>query len=347
MTKPLVMVRSLKKYFPHQSQSIKAVNDISFDIFPGETLGLVGESGCGKSTIGKCIIKLEEASSGEIHFDGLAIQNLRGKSLRAFRRQTGVIFQDPYASLNPRMTAGDIITEPLKVHKLGNRQARLKTLLNLVGLPLSSIGRFPHEFSGGQRQRIGIARALAAEPRFILCDEPISSLDVSVQAQIINLLKNLQEEMGLTYLFIAHDLRIVRYLSTRVAVMYLGHIVEIAPTQTLYKEPQHPYTQALLSAIPIPDPEAEKKRRRVILQGEVPSPLDPPKGCPFSTRCPVATPLCYHVTPKLQQIGEGHFAACHLLKNEPKHEEVVQGAGLTKYQCTPTHDTVKDVESGL
>jgi oligopeptide/dipeptide ABC transporter ATP-binding protein len=338
MAKPLVSVKSLKKYFPHQTQSIKAIDDINFDIFPGETLGLVGESGSGKSTIGKCLIKLIEPTAGEIHFEGVDLQSLRGKQLKEFRKKTGVIFQDPYASLNPRMTAGDIIIEPLIVHKLLNKEARLKKLLDLVGLPLSSKGRFPHEFSGGQRQRIGIARALAAEPRFILCDEPISALDVSVQAQIINLLKQLQVEMGLTYLFIAHDLRIVRYLSTRVAVMYLGHIVEIAPTQALYKNPQHPYTQALLSAIPIPNPEAEKKRRRVILQGEMPSPLDPPKGCPFSTRCPLATPLCHHVSPKLQEIGNGHLAACHLLKPEPREP-------FTKYQCKPALDTVTDAKS--
>lgn len=296
---------------------MKAIDNISFDIFPGETLGLVGESGCGKSTVARCLLGLSPLSSGTIEFEGRSIIGLKGKELKTFRRQAGMIFQDPYASLNPRMTAGDIIAEPLEIHKLlkgDAKRKRLEELLNLVGLPQGSISRYPHEFSGGQKQRIGIARALSMHPRFIICDEPISALDVSVQAQIINLLKKLQKEIGLTYLFIAHDLRIVKYLSTRVAVMYLGHIVEITTSDALYRTPLHPYTQALLSAIPIPDPAIERTRKRIILRGEVPSPLNPPKGCPFVTRCPHATPMCHHVRPELKEINPGHYAACHLLK---------------------------------
>lgn len=314
--KPLLKIRNLKKYYVDGNRTTKSIDDISFDIYEGETLGLVGESGCGKSTVARCLLQLTEPTSGELEFDGQSIHLLRGKQLKAFRRETGMIFQDPYASLNPRMTAGDIVQEPLNIHKLyrgEEKTHRIQELFRLVGLPRESMFRFPHEFSGGQRQRIGIARALALNPRFIICDEPISALDVSVQAQIINLLKRLQSEISLTYLFIAHDLRVVKYLSTRVVVMYLGQIMEIAPAAALYDHPLHPYTQALLSAIPIPDPRIERSRKRIVLRGEVPSPLNPPKGCPFATRCPHATPLCHHVRPVLKEIAPGHQAACHLL----------------------------------
>jgi len=313
---PLIKIRNLKKYYSQGRQVTKSVDDVSLDIYPGETLGLVGESGCGKSTIARCLLQLTQATEGSIEFDGKLITKLRGKELKGFRKETGMIFQDPYASLNPRMTAGDIIKEPLEIHKLckgSDRERQIQELLQLVGLPTESASRFPHEFSGGQRQRIGIARALSVNPRFIIADEPISALDVSVQAQIINLLKKLQREISLTYLFIAHDLRVVKYLSTRVAVMYLGQIMEIAPSEELYKNPLHPYTQALLSAIPIPDPKIEKKRERIVLRGEIPSPLKPPKGCPFVTRCPHAITTCHHVRPPLVQVGENHKAACHLL----------------------------------
>jgi oligopeptide/dipeptide ABC transporter ATP-binding protein len=314
---PLVKIEKLKKYYAHDKRIVKAIDDVSFDIFQGETLGLVGESGCGKSTIARCIMKVCDITGGTIEFEGKSVHKLKWGKLKKFRKEIGMIFQDPFASLNPRMTAEDIILEPMEIHhpysRREEKQRRVRELLDLVGLPASSATRFPHEFSGGQRQRIGIARALALEPNFIICDEPLSALDVSVQAQIINLLKALQEEMGLTILFIAHDLRVVKYLSTRVVVMYLGQIMEIAPSEQLYENPKHPYTQALLSAIPIPDPKIEKTRQRLVLTGDVPSPLDPPKGCPFVTRCPHATPACHHVRPELKEIAPGHFAACHLL----------------------------------
>lgn len=314
--KPLLKIRNLKKYYPHDKGVVKAIDNLSLDIYPGETLSLVGESGCGKSTVARCILRLTNPTSGTIHYNDQSILDLEGKALKAFRKEAGMIFQDPYASLNPRMTAGDIIGEPLEIHKIlrgKEKRKKIDEMLELVGLPLDSVNRFPHEFSGGQKQRIGIARALSINPRFIICDEPISALDVSVQAQIINLLNTLQKEIGLTYLFIAHDLRIVKYLSTRVAVMYLGQVMEIAPVEELYKNPKHPYTQALLSAIPIPDPRIEKERTRIVLRGEVPSPLDPPKGCPFATRCPHATPACHHVRPELKEHKEGHMVSCHLL----------------------------------
>lgn len=317
--KPLIKISNLKKYFLHEKQIVRAIDDVSFEIFPGETLGLVGESGCGKSTVARCLLHLTEPSEGIIEFEEKDVSSLKGKDLKAFRRQAGMIFQDPYASLDPRMTAGDIIAEPLEVHKILKgieKKKRVEELIDLVGLPKESHSRFPHEFSGGQKQRIGIARALAMNPRFIICDEPISALDVSVQAQIINLLKKLQREIGLSYLFIAHDLRIVKYLSDRVAVMYLGQIMEIASSDELYRNPQHPYTQALLTAIPIPDPKIEKERKRIVLRGEVPSLGGAHEGCPFVTRCPHATPTCHHVRPKLREIAPGHFAACHLLKEK-------------------------------
>ena len=316
----LLQVKNLKKYYPTKIGVLKAIDDISFTISPGETLGLVGESGCGKSTLARLLLKLEEPTEGEILFDSKNLLNLNPKQLKQFRREAQIIFQDPYASLNPRMPAGEIIGEALDIHKLASgekRQKIVEELLSLVGLGYSSKGKFPHEFSGGQRQRIGIARALAVNPRFIVCDEPISALDVSVQAQIINLLKRLQNEMQLTYLFIAHDLRVVKYLSMRVAVMYLGQIVELAPSDELYAFPLHPYTRALLSAIPIPNPELEKKRERIVLKGEVPSPLNPPKGCIFSTRCPHATELCHRVKPAWQEVEKGHFAACHFAQKKP------------------------------
>lgn len=315
MKQTLFEVRNLKKYFSKGEQLLKAVDDVSFQIFSGETLGLVGESGCGKSTLGRMLLRVFDPTSGEIQFDQKNLLVLSKAELKQFRKETGFIFQDPYASLNPRMTAGEIIGEPLEIHQIGTgaeRQDRIEELLHLVGLRDTHLSRFPHEFSGGQRQRIGIARALAAKPRFVICDEPISALDVSVQAQIINLLKKLQEEMGLTFLFIAHDLRVVKYLSNRIAVMYLGHIVELADSEELYNNPLHPYTQALLSAIPIPDPKVEKKRERIVLQGEMPSPVNPPKGCVFSTRCPKAMPQCKLTPPKWKEVAPNHFTACHL-----------------------------------
>jgi oligopeptide/dipeptide ABC transporter ATP-binding protein len=311
----LLDIRNLRKYFPVGKQILKAVDDVSFHIDAGETLGLVGESGCGKSTTGRTLLRLEEPTSGEVFFEGQNILKLNPKELKELRRQIQIIFQDPYASLNPRMTAGDIIAEPLDIHQLAKgrlREERIEELLSLVGLDSGCRGRFPHEFSGGQRQRIGIARALAVNPRFIVCDEPISALDVSVQAQIVNLLKKLQSELGLTYLFIAHDLSMVKYLSNRVAVMYLGHLVELATSDELYKNPLHPYTQALLSAIPIPDPHIEKTRTRIVLKGEVPSPLHPPPGCPFATRCPHAQEICHRLRPVTKEVAPGHFTACHL-----------------------------------
>jgi oligopeptide/dipeptide ABC transporter ATP-binding protein len=311
---PLLEVRDLQKTYDVSRQPLHAINGISFQIFSGETLGLVGESGCGKSTIGRCLLRLEVPSSGEVHFEGRSLTDLNSQELFQFRKQAQIIFQDPYASLNPRMTAQEIIAEPLRIHHLANESQipqLVGDLLDLVGLSKTSLTRFPHEFSGGQRQRIGIARALAVRPRFIVCDEPISALDVSVQAQIVNLLKNLQKEMGLTYLFIAHDLAMVKYISDRVAVMYLGHLVEIANAEELYSRAQHPYTQALLSAISIPDPVLERQRKHFPLKGELPSPLKLAKGCPFASRCPYVQPLCLEEKPLLREVGSKHLAACH------------------------------------
>lgn len=308
VTEPLLKVKNLKKTF---NEKLKAVDDVSFEIFPGETFGLVGESGCGKSTTGRTLLRLETATAGEVHFEGQNILPLSQKEFKPYRKEMQIIFQDPYASLNPRMTIGDIISEPLQIHHLDQKD-RVAELLHLVGLNNSYMGRFPHELSGGQRQRVGIARALAVDPKFIVCDEPISALDVSIQAQIVNLLKKLQHELNLTYLFIAHDLAMVKYLSHRVAVMYLGSLMEMGPSNLLYENPKHPYTQALLSAIPIPDPVVERSRKRIILQGEIPSPLNPPKGCPFVTRCPHAKEICRQVKPQMKEVEPQQFVACHL-----------------------------------
>ena len=318
----LLDVQNLKMYFPVTSGilfqrtvgHIKAVDGVSFFIRRGETLGLVGESGCGKTTTGRCILQLYKPTSGAVMFEGRDLVTLKGGELRATRRQMQVIFQDPYSSLNPRMTAGNIVGEPLIVHGLskGKREYRemVAELLSTVGLNSSMADRFPHEFSSGQRQRIGVARALAVNPQFVVCDEPVSALDVSIQAQIINLLQDLQERFGLTYLFIAHDLSVVRHISDRVAVMYLGHIVEIADRNEIYSNPLHPYTRALLSAVPIPDPVVDAQRERVILTGEVPSPLNPPHGCVFHPRCFMATEECEEAMPELRQVGTDHWVAC-------------------------------------
>ncbi|MFN8454721.1 MAG: oligopeptide/dipeptide ABC transporter ATP-binding protein [Anaerolineae bacterium] len=328
----ILKVKDLKMYFPitqgivfqQHIGDIKAVDGLSFEVKRGETLGLVGESGCGKSTTGRAILQLYRPTAGSVVFEDTELTTLKGESLRKMRRHMQMIFQDPYASLNPRMTVGNIIGEPLEVHNILNgkeRRERVKELLEIVGLNPYFINRYPHEFSGGQRQRIGVARALAVQPDFIVCDEPISALDVSIQAQVINLLERLQEEFNLTYLFIAHDLAVVRHISDRIAVMYLGKIMELTDRTTLYREPLHPYTQALLSAVPIPDPiaEAEREKRRVILQGDVPSPANPPKGCNFCTRCPVRERVmreysidCTQVEPKFAEAQPGHWVACHL-----------------------------------
>lgn len=313
----LIEVKNLKKYFEvGKNATLKAVDDVSFNIFKGETLGLVGESGCGKTTCGRTVMGLYGATDGEILFDGDDISKYDKKQKKEFTRRAQIIFQDPYASLNPRMTVGDIIGEGIDIHNLhkGNeRQARIYELLQLVGLNKEHASRFPHEFSGGQRQRIGIARALAIEPDFIVCDEPISALDVSIQAQVVNLLIKLQNELGLTYLFIAHDLSMVKHISDRVGVMYLGTMVELTSSKDLYDKPLHPYTQALLSAIPIPDPDATKKKARIPLEGEVPSPINPKPGCRFAPRCRYAKPICSEKTPEFREIEPNHFAACHIL----------------------------------
>ena len=312
----LLEVRNLVKHFEVGRGLVRAVDGVSFTIEKGETLGLVGESGCGKTTTGRCILQLERPTSGNVIFEGRELTTLDQKELRAVRRKVQVIFQDPYSSLNPRMTVGQIIGEPLAVHGIvrgaGARAARVKDLLSRVGLLPQHARRYPHEMSGGQRQRVGIARALAMEPSLIICDEPVSALDVSIQAQIINLLEDLQADLGLTYLFIAHDLAVVRHISDRVAVMYLGKIVEVADRVELYERPLHPYTQALLAAVPIPDPQVEASRARRVLGGEVPSPLNPPSGCVFHPRCPIAIDRCRQVVPELREVKPGHWAACLL-----------------------------------
>jgi len=338
----LVQVKSLIKHFPitqgvifqRQVGAVRAVDGVTFDIYRGETLGLVGESGCGKTTAGRTILQLYRPTAGQVIFDGIDLTALKGESLRRMRQRMQMIFQDPYASLNPRMTIARIIgeplrihgpfnprmtvshtvSEPLRVHRLASRKEqieRVQELLRVVRLNPRFINRYPHEFSGGQRQRIGIARALASNPNFIVCDEPISALDVSIQAQVVNLLEDLQDQLGLTYLFIAHDLSMVRHICDRVAVMYLGKIVELADKNELYEHPVHPYTQALLSAVPVPDPKVERQRRRIILEGDVPSPIDPPPGCRFSTRCSIARQACSQEEPPWRDVGGGHFVACH------------------------------------
>ncbi|SCW48845.1 oligopeptide transport system ATP-binding protein [Paenibacillus tianmuensis] len=313
---PILEVRDLQKHFHLAGgKTLKAVDKLNISIGRGETFGLVGESGCGKSTAGRTIIRLYEATSGEVLFNGENVHTMRGNKLQEFRRHMQMVFQDPYASLNPRMTVGKIIAEGLDIHGLADgkqRKQRVSELLDAVGLNEEHASRFPHEFSGGQRQRIGIARALAIEPQFIIADEPISALDVSVQAQVVNLFKKLQKERGLTYLFIAHDLAMVKHISDRIGVMYLGKLVEVTTSEELYANPLHPYTQSLLSAIPIPDPEVERTRERIILEGEIPSPLDPPSGCPFRTRCPKAMPECAASMPEFKEVQPGHFTACHL-----------------------------------
>lgn len=315
--KTLVEIRNLKKYFNvGKGLVLKAVDDVSFSIKEGETLGLVGESGCGKSTTGRTIIGLYEATGGDIIFDGMNVNQFNAEEKKQFTRTAQMIFQDPYASLDPRMTVTDIIGEGIDIHGLytgKDRQKRIYELLELVGLSREHASRFPHEFSGGQRQRIGIARALAIEPKFIVCDEPISALDVSIQAQVVNLLEDLQNEFNLTYLFIAHDLSMVKHISDRVAVMYLGAIVEITESNELYNNPLHPYTKALLSAVPIPDPQVERSRHRIMLEGDVPSPINPPPGCKFKERCSLAKEICGQQKPELKEIKPGHFVACHLL----------------------------------
>lgn len=312
----LIEVKNLKKYFQvGKHATLKAVDDVSFFIRKGETLGLVGESGCGKTTCGRTVMGMYSATGGDVLFDGINVHKLGKKEKKDFARRAQIIFQDPYASLNPRMTVGDIIGEGIDIHNLYTGQARTNRvyeLLQLVGLNKEHGSRFPHEFSGGQRQRIGIARALAIEPEFIVCDEPISALDVSIQAQIVNLLIQLQQELGLTYLFIAHDLSMVKHISDRVGVMYLGSMVELASSHDLYEKPLHPYTQALLSAIPVPDPEVERNKERIKLEGEVPSPINPKPGCRFTPRCRYAKPICSEQTPILKEIEKDHFVACHL-----------------------------------
>ena len=312
-TRTLLEVRNLVKHFPvdNSDDVVQAVDDVSFDIIAGETLGLVGESGCGKSTVGKCLLRLHEPTSGEVLFEGKDIVGLPNSEMQPLRREMQIIFQDPYASLNPRLSVRSIIAEPLKIHKIGDKasqNAKVEDLLSKVGLDPKYADRYPHEFSGGQRQRIGIARALALNPKLIICDEPVSALDVSVQAQVVNLLQELQDEFGLTYLFISHGLAVVEHISDRVAVMYLGKIVEICDADKLYEDPLHPYSQALLSAIPIPDP--KHKRDRIVLKGDVPTPINPPSGCRFRTRCPIAIEECSRVDPELRELKYGHFAAC-------------------------------------
>ena len=318
----LVEVKELTKYFPlhagimkRKIADIKAVDGVSIDIRKGETLGLVGESGCGKTTLGRCILRLYDITSGQIFFEQKGITDLKGERLRRLRRDMQLIFQDPYSSLNPRMAVGDIVGEPLLVHNLVSRseyRQKVSELMRMVELDPTMADRFPHEFSGGQRQRIGVARALATRPKFIVCDEPVSAVDVSIQAQIIKLLMRLKKTLNLTYLFIAHDLSVVRYISNRVAVMYLGKIVELTDSDELYDNPLHPYTQALLSAIPVPDPKVDRQRKRILLSGDVPSPLFPPPGCRFHTRCRMTKDVCRQIQPELRKMGNNHWVACHL-----------------------------------
>ena len=315
----MISVRNLKMYFPvggslfEKKKTLKAVDDVSFDLYPGETFGLVGESGCGKTTVGRTIVRLYQPTAGQILLDGTDIAPLNEKEVLPYRNRMQMIFQDPYASLNPRMTVASIVGEPLRYQGMNAKDIddRVRELVECVGLKEDHLNRYPHEFSGGQRQRIGIARALASKPDFIVCDEPISALDVSIQAQIINMLEELQARFGMTYLFVSHDLSMVRHISKRVAVMYLGHIMEMAPVNELYANMLHPYTKALMSAVPIADPDAAEKSQRIVLQGDVPQPINPPSGCPFRTRCPYADKGCAEQIPELKDMGGGHMVACH------------------------------------
>lgn len=321
---PLVRVQDLKMYFDvdkkmfsRHKRTLKAVDGVSFDIERGRTFGLVGESGCGKTTVGRTIVRLYTPTDGSIYYDGNDIAKLDNKQIAPYRRKMQMIFQDPYASLDPRMTVGDIIAEPIRAHKLYSNDSeckeRVRELIATVGLKPDHISRYPHEFSGGQRQRIGIARALASNPEFIVCDEPISALDVSIQAQVVNELEELQASLGLTYLFVSHDLSMVRHISHDVGVMYLGHMVEMAPVEELFAHMQHPYTRALLSAVPIADPDLAAKSQRIVIQGDVPTPIDPPSGCPFRTRCPYAQDICAKQRPEMRDIGGGHYCACYMV----------------------------------
>ena len=335
MAEPLLHVEHLSKEFGVDSgvfsggkKTVKAVDDISFDIYPGETFGLVGESGCGKSTTGRCIMRLTHPTHGKVVFQGEDVAHMHKRELKRMRHDMQFIFQDPYASLNPRMTIGEIVSEPLVIHnEMPDRAQRMdyvRELLDIVGLNPEHINRYPHEFSGGQRQRIGIARAFALKPKLIICDEPVSALDVSIQAQVLNLLKELQQEYGTAYLFIAHDLSVVQHISDRVAVMYLGNLMEVSDWKTLYAEPHHPYTQSLLSAVPVPDPDVQRSRKRIILKGDPPPPIDPPSGCRFHTRCPIAKECCAKERPELREVAPGHFCACHFAEDHPIKESSIE-----------------------
>lgn len=323
MAKPILEIKDLKVYFGgtgfiKKSPLVKAVDGLNLTVYENETFGLVGESGCGKSTTGRAIVKINKITDGKILYNGVDITTIKGDDLKQFKRDVQMIFQDPYASLNPRMTVGEIIREPMDIHNIGTkeeRETRVRELLEIVGLKPDHIRRYPHEFSGGQRQRIGIARTLALNPKFVVCDEPISALDVSIQAQVINLLEELQAEMGISYLFIAHDISMVKHISDRIGVMYLGNLVEVGDADSLYRQPMHPYTQALLSSVPIPDPKTARERQRIVLQGELPSPINPPSGCVFRTRCPKVMDRCATEKPQLKEVGD-RIVACHLFDDK-------------------------------